>query len=317
MELLDLKNKMLDDLNMEELNFIYQNSYLNNMFYVGRKFEIEDQKIQYQNLKYFDKNIEIIISNFYKFEETMDIKYFNNMLPQLNKLYIDIFNRFEEFISNKDLIRDFTSLYRISSVLVKYLRPFKLKNYCYELWYRPLVRDIHPEILEKGHIWQNRSIDRLILPFAENGMYDSAIEAYELFQKSDFYKKLMIYFDQKQRVLYYKTDLAFKTNNFELIDKCYSKFLKLNEDSKLTLPSLNALCSLRSSEMFLLHYKKQVDYKLLTDANNFIKLSFGYFEKHKMMNDIPILTEDIDLLKYFHIEYFREPILELMYYLTI
>ncbi len=316
MNLLDLKNKMLDEINLAELNFLYQNSYLNNIFYVGRKFEIEDEKIQYQNLKYIDKDIEIIALNADKFESTMDIKYFNNIIPYLNKLYKSIVNKFDDFINDKNVIKDFVSLYRISIFVVKYLKQFELKNYCYDLWYRPLVRDIHPEILDKNYKWTIRGTNKLILPFAENGMYDVALQAYKTLEGYEFYNEITPFYDLKQGILYYKTDIALKIQNFKLLNDYYCEFLKLKEDNKNAILSLNTLSCLRLAEICLLFYKNQKDEKLLIEFNNSIKRGFDYFNQHPI-GLIPPLDKDIDLLKYFHIEYFREPMLELMYYLEI
>ena len=56
---------------------------------------------------------------------------------------------------------------------------------------------------------------------------------------------------------------------------------------------------------------------ILMEFNNFTKSSFNRFNKYEI-GTIPMLNKNCeDLLKYFHIEYFREPILGLMYYLTI
>ena len=93
--------------------------------------------------------------------------------------------------------------------------------------------------------------------------------------------------------------------------------MRLKDGNKNAVEALNSLSGVRLGKIFLLHYKKQGNPNLLMEFNNFTKSSFNRFNKYEI-GTIPMLNKNCeDLLKYFHIEYFREPILGLMYYLTI
>ena len=240
------KDKFITDINSnDELEWLWKNSYMNNYVYYGKKLILNEKLDELEALKKFNPNLYKQLFHYFNLAN----KYKDlNILTILFKIYYELFiftgENFEDFISNKNLIKDFAKIYLIQNNIELNIISQVYKKLAdsigliqgkanmsdkWHLWYYPLVRDLEIESKEGIRL-------RYILTLAEYGEFEkSYIECKKEGEKIERLRSKNDYPDNISISFYfYLMKLAWKTNrkdaaklalekNNEIIENSYKK----------------------------------------------------------------------------------------------
>ena len=313
------KNKYIDELNIEELEWINQNGFLNYYVYYGQKYVLTHDKLKLDILK---EKYPIIINKIYeyynKLQSSFQIAYINKIFKYIHLLNQEIFYILDYFLENKELIKEYTSLY----LIIRWIEHNLLKqskfnqNIKFRLWSEYLVRD--PQ--EKHHIFQRRAI-----PYAEIGDYKTALkklktsklQVEELYNRSD-----IVFAEWGDPVMlswwFYKLRLEYLSGNIDEHEKVFN-FIKKNIELHSAYYNKHwSITVLKICELYL-HYIETSNTNLHSKYVSWLKLVFKYYTNNKNVQFIPLDFKyaKIEYNYNTNIEIVREPILHMMYYLDI
>lgn len=297
--------KYVDDLNLEELNWIKNNSYINNYPYYGQKI-ILTQKLILDNLS---KNFEIfkqIEVSFNIYKKNNDLNSLNILVKNIQLSFVEIYNNIDIFLTNEIFLKEFISMYHIIRFIEnEFFGKNKIINTRWKLWHNVLIRDI--ESFKNNNIVIARAI-----PWAENGNYEMA-------------EKLLDYNLQNQILENSKNINVFISINFYKhkfrikLNKDYNEIFQLfdNKISSINIKEIWALTRLKISEFYLENFIKTKNENSLNNYKKWFKLALEWYKQEDHIQTIPapeIYNNKSFSVSKNNIEIIREPILNMAFY---
>lgn len=165
------EEKYVDEINLEELQWIRSNGYINNYPYYGQKF-ILTGKLRLDRLRLrYPAIIDKIKEYHGEFLYSNEIQHANTIFKYLHLLNRELYNNFNEFIDDLEMVEDYTSLY----VIIRDVENNLYKKYSTILKH-PIRWRLWPEYLVRTINENDTILMRKAIPFAERGDYCKALK---------------------------------------------------------------------------------------------------------------------------------------------
>ncbi len=307
-------NKYADELNSEELNWIKNNSYINNYVYFGQKIILE-QDLNLENLSSRFSIFSEILTIFNKYKINDDLETLNELVEKIQISYTTVYNNFDEIINNDIFIKEFISMYHIIRFIENnYFRKNNIIRLRWRLWHDYVVRN--PNLYSNNRIIIARSI-----PHAENGDYVTAEKLldYELQKKFNVENNILVERGGDSpsvfiSTMFYKHKLRIFTNDD--YDEIFKIFCNRIEKDDMFY-RFWCLTKLKISEFYFENYNQTKDLVSFDNYIKWFKLAF------KWISDNPIQTVPIPdvynsgnplVISKNNLEIIREPILSFALY---